>query len=232
MTQHRKEPLLASTVEKYREFWADKTTPLSRGDSPEFLRLTSAELRLLFQGRNPASVLEIGCGNGRLFDYLGFSPRFYRGVDFGPRMLETFRKNHSELDLIEAEGSSYVDDRTYDLILAHDVISQFSPNMLAEHCRNARRMIHSDSLLIWTCILWRSLRHTYDLGMWSNGGSPSIFRWAKSQIRRMAGREVMGRWYTPREISRIADQNSLSARFFGSISHPYRFHAVLHPVSE
>jgi len=223
---------LPSAVEKYREFWADKETPLSRGSSPEFLQLVASELKLLFQGRNPVSVLEIGCGNGQLFDYLGFSLPCYRGVDFAPRMLQRFRERHPHLDLIQAEGSSYVDDRTYDLVLAHDVVSQFSPDMLSEHCQNARRMMHSDSLLVWSCILWRSLRHTFDLGVWSNGGKPDIGRWAKNQIRRMLGRELMGRWYTPREVSRIANENSLSADFYGSITHPYRFHAVLQPKSE
>lgn len=104
---------MTSTLEKRRTFWTDKRSPLSRGDSPEFLR--------------------------------------------------------------------------YDLILAHDVISQFSPDMLRQHGRNARRMMHSESLLLWSCALWRTLRHTYDLGTWSNGGKPSVGSWVESQIRRMAG---------------------------------------------
>jgi SAM-dependent methyltransferase len=218
---------LESTLEKRRAFWADKTTPMSRGNSREFSKLVAAEVRLLFGPRNPIHVLEIGCGNGQLFDYLGFSTLEYRGVDFGPCMLDTFRKRHPDLDLVEAEGSSYVDDRKYDLILAHDVVSQFSRDMLLKHCENARRMMHSTSLLVWSCVLWRTLRRSYDLGIWSNGGKASARSWVKSQIRRMAGREVMGRWYTPGEIRTIAKQNSLSAHFYGSMSHPYRFHAVL-----
>ena len=120
------------TAERFREFWANRTDPMSRSDSPEFLRLVTSELKLLFGERAPVSVLEIGCGNGRLFDLFGFSPRFYRGVDFSPRMLEVFRQNHPEVDLVEAEASSYAEDRTYDLIFAHDVISHFSPAMLAQ----------------------------------------------------------------------------------------------------
>jgi len=218
---------LSSTVEKYRKFWAAKTDFRIRSNTPEFRRLSVAELKLLIGERTPASILEIGCGNGQFFDYLGFSRRSYRGVDFSSRMLAVFRQNHPELDLVEAEGSSYLDDRSYDLILAYDVVSQFSPAMLAQHCRNARRMMHPESLLVWTCILWRSLRHTYDLGMWSNSGRASIIRWAKSQVRRMAGGDLMGRWYTPHEIDRIARQNFLCASFYGSMTYPYRFHAVL-----
>lgn len=220
---------MAATAERFREFWADKTTPLSRGNTPEFLCLVAGELRLLFGEKAPVSVLEIGCGNGCLFDFLGFSSRFYRGVDFSPRMLEVFRQSHPELDLVEADGSSYADDRTYDVILVHDVIGHFTPDMLARHCRNARSMMHSDSLLVWACIPWRSLRHTYDLGLWSKSGVPSIVLWGKNKLRRALGRDIIGRWYTTTEVAKIARENSLSARFCGSISHPYRFHTVMRP---
>jgi SAM-dependent methyltransferase len=212
---------------KFREFWGDKTAPLSRSVKPTFLRLVAGELTLLFDGRNPESVLEIGCGNGCLFDYLGFSPRAYRGVDFGPRLLEGFRHQHPELDLVEADGSAYMDERTYDLILAHDVIAYFTPAMLARHCQNARRMMHAESLLVWSCLPWRALRKTFDLGIWFEGGRPSVVRRTKSQIKRLLGRDLNGRWYNTSEIAKIARENSMDVRFHGSVSHPYRFHAVL-----
>jgi SAM-dependent methyltransferase len=218
---------MATTAERFREFWADKTSPMSRCDNPQSRRLLAKELRLLFGERDPVSVLEIGCGNGCLFDSLDFSPRFYRGVDFAPRMLEIFRDTHPQLDLVLAEASSYVDARTYDLILAHDVIAHFSLSMLARHCSNARRMMHSESLLVWASIPWRPLRNSYDFGRWFNTGNASLLRWGKSRIRRMLGRDLMGRWYTTAEIIKVARQNSLRSRFHGSITHPYRFHAVL-----
>lgn len=222
---------MPATAEKFRAFWADKTSPMSRSEHPDFLRQMAAELTLLFDNRCPISVLEIGCGNGCLFDFMGFSPYSYRGVDFGPRMIETFRRRHPRLDLIEAEGSSYLDDRAYDLILVHDVIAHFTPEMLAHHCRNARRMMHAESLLVWGSVPWRELRNTFDFGMWSNGGAVSPVRWAKTHLRRMLGRDRMGRWYRMAEISRIARENSLHVRFHGSIAYPYRFHAVLWPSS-
>jgi SAM-dependent methyltransferase len=222
---------MPTTAEKFRVFWADKTSPMSRSESPDFLRLVAGELTLLFRERYPVSVLEIGCGNGCLFDFLDFSPSFYRGVDFGPRMLEVFRHRHPELDLVEADGSSYVDERTYDLILVHDVIAHFTPKMLEQHCRNARRMMHSESLLLWGSVPWRALRNTFDLGMWSNDGRVSPRRWMKTNVRRLVGRDLMGRWYRTTEIAEIAARNSFQARFHGSVAYPYRFHALLWPQS-
>lgn len=214
-------------AEKFRAFWANKSDPQSRGRGPEFLRTVAEELRLLCGERKPVRVLEIGCGDGRLFDFLNFSAASYRGVDFGPLMLAAFRGNHPEVDLVEAEASSFSDGRIYDLIFAHDVISHFSLAMLDRFFRNARQMIHPDSLIILASVPWRSLRNLYDSGVWRNGGEPSATNWAKSKLRRMAGRELTGRWFTTAEVARIASRNGFHAQFYGSITHPYRFHAVL-----
>ena len=88
-------------------------------------------------------------------------------------------------------------------------------------------MMHGESLLVWASVPWRSLRTSYDLGLWSNGGKLSIIRWGKSKIRRALRHDLIGHWYTTNQIAEIARQNSLCARFHGSITHPYRFHAVL-----
>lgn len=220
---------MQTVAEKYRAFWADKSNPMSRGSSVEFRSLVGKEIQLLFAARHPVSVLEIGCGNGNLFDFFGFSPNYYRGVDFSPRMLATFRSNYPRLDLIEAEASSYVDPRRYDLIFSHDVIEHFSLDMLDQHFRNARRMMHSESLLICGSVPWRDLRSSYDWGLWFNGGTRNTLQWAKNQVRRMLGRDVMGHWYRTSEIVTLARKHSLAVRFHGSIAYPYRFHAVLSP---
>jgi cyclopropane fatty-acyl-phospholipid synthase-like methyltransferase len=216
-------------VEKYRAFWANKSNSFSRGTSVEFRTLVGKEIQLLFGKRRPISVLELGCGNGNLFDFFGFSPSCYRGVDFSPGMLAAFRSHHPELDLIEAEASSYVDERSYDLIFSHDVIEQFSPEMLDQHFANARKMMHPGSLLVCSAVPWRDLRSSYDWGLWFNGGTPDGLQWLKNQFRRMLGRDIMGHWYRTTEIVPLARRHQFAIHFHGSIAYPYRFHAVLSP---
>jgi SAM-dependent methyltransferase len=220
---------VASRAMNYRAYWANKTRSVTRGESLEFRRLAGQELRLLFGDKNPVSVLEIGCGHGHFFDFFDFLPQYYRGVDFGPGLLATFHSSHPELDLVEAEGSSYRDARKYDLIFSHDVIEHFSRDMLDCHFRNARTMMHGESLLICAAVPWRELRTGYDMGIWSNGGRASIVCWGKSQISRMIGHDFMGHWYTTGEIATLARKHALGVRFHGSVAHPYRFHAVLWP---
>lgn len=222
---------MASTAEKYRAFWATKTKSVARGDNEAFPRLAGRELRLLLGDREPVSVLEIGCGNGHFFDFFDFLPQYYRGVDFGPGLLDTFRSHHPELELIEAEGSSYLDHRKYDLIFSHDVIEHFSLDMLDRHFRNACEMMHGGSLLICAAVPWRDLRRGYDLGIWSGSGKPSLVHWGRNQVARMLGRDFMGHWYRTGEIAALARRHCLAVRFHGSVAHPYRFHAVLWPQS-
>ena len=222
---------MTTTAEMYRAFWADKVTPMSN-DGPAFLRLLARELRLLFGDRNAVSVLEIGCGNSCLFDLLEFSTLSYRGVDFGPQMLEAFRSNHPDFDLVEAEGSSYGDDSFYDLIFSRAVIQHFSWDRLDQHFRNAPSMMHAESLLICAAVPWRVLRPMYDRRVFSNSGRASAVRQVKSKILHMLGRDFMGHWYEPEEISTLARKHGLVAQFHGSIASPYRFHAVLRPQAE
>jgi SAM-dependent methyltransferase len=216
------------TVEKYRAFWAGKSDPLSRS-SVEFLALVGKEVQLLLSGRHLPSVLEIGCGNGSLFDFFGFAPERYRGVDFSPGMLGSFRAKHPAVDLVEAEGSSYEDARRYDLVFSHDVIQHFTRDMLDDHFANARKMMHSNSLLVCASVPWRELRPSYDWGLWFNGGTRNLVQWSKNRVRRILGRDIMGHWYRTSEIVLLAKKHSLSVRFHGSIAYPYRFHAVLAP---
>jgi SAM-dependent methyltransferase len=216
-------------AEKYKTFWADKDSPLHGHDSSEFRHLVAKELRALFSDHCPKSVLEIGCGNGYFFDSLYFSRLSYRGVDFAPKLLAAFRYGHPDLDLIEAEGSSYVDNGTYDLILSHGVIQHFSLEMLDCHFKNARSMMHKNSLLVCAAVPWREFRSRYDLGTLSDRRRVSPVRWAKSQISRLLGRDMMGYWYRIEEIAALAQKHSFGVRFDMSEVHPYRFHAVLWP---
>ena len=216
-----------AVAEKYRAFWADQVSPLHGHDSTEFRCRVATELRALFSDRYPENVLEIGCGNGYFFDFLNFSTGSYRGVDFAPKLLAAFRSSHPDLDLIEAEGSSYVDNGSYDLILTHGVIQHFSLEMLDCHFRNARSMMHEKSLLVCAAVPWREFRSMYDIGALSDRRRVSPVRWAKSQMSRLLGRDMMGHWYRIEEITALAQKHSFAVRFYMSDVHPYRFHAVL-----
>ncbi len=150
-------------------------------------------------------------------------------MDFAPKLLAGFRSSHPDLDLIEAEGSSYIDNGKYDLILSHGVIQHFSLEMLNSHFANARTMMHKKSLLVCAAVPWREFRSKYDLGTLSARRRANLVQWGKSKILRWLGRDLMGYWYTIEEIVALAQKHSFGVRFDMSEVHPYRFHAVLWP---
>jgi lipopolysaccharide exporter len=222
-----------STADRFRRFWADKSTCLNHSESADFYAAQGRELRQLLAKPEYKSVLEIGCGEGSLFPHLHFDKDIYRGVDFSSHFLETFRSRHPGVQLECAEGASYCrENQQFDLILSNGVVQHFDPQMFSQHIANARRMMHSNSELICGCILDKNRRRLYDSGIYNgaNGGRWKIL--LKSTVRRLLGLDAMGYWYDQKEIATLARQHGLAVRFIPSAIYPYRFHAVLTVASD
>jgi len=218
----------ASTAERFRSFWSDKTSALHKSHSAEFYETCAGELKALFPQKELSQVLEIGCGDGRMFQHLGVSRENYAGVDFSPQLVELFDSRHPGLRLSCAEGSSYVDTRSrYDLIFSHGVIQHFDPEMLHQHFENARSMMHGDSILICGSVLDKKQQREYESGMDSRGPMLRILRLCKSHFRRLLGLDAMGFWYRREDIAKIARSSGFETSFVQSRVYPYRFHAVL-----
>jgi hypothetical protein len=58
---------------RWNSYWAEKSTPQYARDDAQHYREYAAELRLLFEDPTGFDVYEIGCGNGSLHEYLGFT---------------------------------------------------------------------------------------------------------------------------------------------------------------
>ncbi len=218
----------SSTAERFRKFWADKKTPLHGSDSVEFYQNLAVELKSLFPVEVQSKVLEIGCGDGSLFQYLGFPADRYTGVDFSPTLLELFRARHPELQLCCAEGSSFVESTDkYRLIFSHGVVQHFDEEMLHRHFENARRMMGEDSILVCASVLDKAHRRQYEAGLHTKGTLSRLLRMGKSNVGRLLGRDVMGYWYSRDEFAKIAGAHGFEASFTESRTFSYRFHATL-----
>lgn len=215
-------------VGKWQQVWAQRDSPGHRADNPEFYRACAKELRILFGENSPKRVLEIGCGNGALFEFLGFEHAQYKGVDFSPQLLANFKVKHPNLELECCEGSAYRDTANkYDLIFSNEVVQYFDLRMLDNHFGCARAMMHKDSALVCAGIPWRLHRSHYDSGRFSETLSPSVLGAAKAKLARTLRGDSIGRWYEPEEISILAKKHDFSCDFYGSMFYFYRFHATL-----
>lgn len=216
-----------STVERFRRDWSDERRRSHAGDGPDFYRIYAGEIKGLFPCVHPERVLEIGCRDGSAFPYLGLPVAKYRGVDFSERFLDVFRSRIAEADLRKADGPSFVEpDERFDVIFSNEVVSYFDKAMLDEHLRNARRMMHSGSVLILGSVSNRADRRSG----YASAGKSSVHRCiglVKAALRRTFGIDHSGFSYTPAEMIALARRSGLRARVFPSRLQPDRFHVAL-----
>src|SRR5918996_5008609 len=104
---------LSTAGSRWHPFWARQVTPQHREDTAAHYVRYGRELRLLLPERPIRKVLDIGCGNGALFEPLGFDRTDYTGVDFSESMLAVFARRHPQVRLVVAGGDEYRDDCKY-----------------------------------------------------------------------------------------------------------------------
>lgn len=216
-----------STVARWRTYWENKSLAGFRYENEDHYQRCAAELRVLFHSITPSNVLEIGCGNGVLYEHLGFDRCRYRGIDFSQSMLNVFQKNYPNVDLVCADGSTYRDDNKYDLIFSNGVLQHFDRHMLAEHFTVVREMMAPGALFVCASIPWRALWFRYLTGELTGGEQPHIFRAVVYRLLRAFSQDNMGYWYEHKDFRRLAERSGMTCSFHGSIHYPYRFHAVL-----
>lgn len=219
-----------ATVEnkKWRHYWSDKSKPLHRRDGEQFYRQFANELNVILSEIEYQSVLDLGCGNGALYAPLSFDKCEYTGVDFSGSMLADFANRHPEANLIEADASSYLDNRHYDLITSSGVLQYFDRAACDLHFDNCRRMMHTDSAILHAGIPWSKQKWFYRSG-WGPGKQPYHDQPLRQIVRPIysAIHEQIGYWFSPAQLSKIAGRHGMECQFYGSIHYMYRFHVLL-----
>jgi len=215
------------TPQKWKDLWANQTRPRHAQDNPEFYRSFASEINVILYDLKRDAVLEIGCGNGALFPYLLVkdSP-IYTGVDVSATMIADFQQRYPDLNLKVVSGESYADNTRYDLIFSVGVVQHFTKEMLAEHIEKSAAMLNSGGHILCAQIPWLALRYWYGEGTVIGAKNSGWLRYLKSRVS-MARHGFMGRWYDHREFSDLARRHGLTAKFFGSMHYPYRFHVLL-----
>jgi SAM-dependent methyltransferase len=212
-------------LDSARTYWQHRTEPGWDQATSSHYRMLARELLLVLDEFRPRSVLEIGCGSGDLFPFFGFEADSYTGVDLSPAMLDRFRARYPGLDLRCGDGAAFREDRHYDLVLSNGVVQNFSLDMLDTHLRNARAMVGDGGCVVLGSVPWRRHYSRFTAASaWSEARRGRLLQ-SLGVLLRGPG---FGRWYRCNEVARVAAHHGLAARFFGSATYMYRFHAVLH----
>jgi cyclopropane fatty-acyl-phospholipid synthase-like methyltransferase len=223
---------MASEIEYWQKFWRDKTDPLHTHNNKNYYENYGKELSLLLPSQ-VKSVLELGCGSGSLYEPLGFNKvEHYVGIDLSVKMLDTFRETYPGLLLLEGRADTYKDNNKYDLIFTNGVIQYLSKEMLKEQINNALTMLTENGVIIHSSIPWKVLKKHYFLGQlmppYKLNGVKACLSYIASSIG--LKKDKMGHWYSTCDVEEIANDFDLSAKYYGSMYYPYRFHVTLKRV--
>ncbi len=140
---------------------------------------------------NNASVLEIGCGNGRMSQFIGKNFKKVYAVDISPRMIDLARQRLAALGNIEflvTDGDKLpIQDNVADFVFSYIVFQHF-PNigMIEENLKEVKRVLKNNSV---AKIQFR--------GKVSSGGIFRIFKW------------YYGVFFSEKELSDILEKNGL-----------------------
>ena len=98
------------------------------------------------------TILEIGCGYGRLLEILSGSAKKVVGIDFSQRMISLAKerlKNHSnvEVDIMEANALKF-EDNFFDYVVCLDNSFGNMPNIEEEVIREMKRVCKKDGEII------------------------------------------------------------------------------------
>ncbi|MBK1988484.1 class I SAM-dependent methyltransferase [Sphaerospermopsis aphanizomenoides BCCUSP55] len=217
---------MKATLEKWNKYWQNMKLPLHRYETSEHYQSYASELKVLFSNQIPQTVLELGCGNGALYQYLGFKDSQYKGVDFSSTMLDEFKGKYPHLDLENGDASSYCDANKYDLIISIELAQYFDIDMMNQHFANARKMVHENSLFICAGIPWKKQRFKYRIGQLSEKEQSVPLKVALSYFKCLFN-EQLGDWYDFSDIRKLCKKYDFSVNFYGSMNYMYRFHAVI-----
>ncbi|MDQ1739269.1 MAG: hypothetical protein QOE53_921 [Pseudonocardiales bacterium] len=222
---------LVSGKRGWREYWANKTTPLHARETEADFRALAGELRLLYADHRIDSVLEVGCGNGAMFTHLGFdaAPR-YVGIDFSQAMLDSFSERFPDAELLVADAAEFQTTEKFDLVFSSHASQYWNRAQLASHLDRAASMITAGGLIVIAGTPWSRMRLAYGRGDLTGGDLTGGQRRRLPMAAWSAVRELIrpdiGHWYDLPDFTTLASARGLQVAFRGSGHYPYRFHAI------
>lgn len=188
-------------------------------DLPRLYRQQAGVLASLVDGHVLRRVLELGCGDGQLYDHMHLDGVEYWGVDFREAQIDAFRVRHPELRLFAADAASFRADERFDLIFSVSLLHYLDASMVRQHLANAHAMLADDGILLVTDFQWRS-HHLPQLLM----GTAALARarslaGIRSGLREISLMRHMTA-YSRREIATLGTRAGFATEFYGSLIVP------------
>ncbi len=223
---------------RWKNFWENQSTPLHHFDTNKWYEFYAREINLLLEALEyqGGSVLETGCGNGDLFDYLNIDKEDYLGTDISAAMLDIFRSKHPQIELVCTDCCLYTIDRKFSLIYSNGAIQYLKAKQLDLYIEQSLSMLEDDGIMLVGNILWDKNRADFYSQRYSPGelslkfSQGNIFLYLKNIVKRFVSKDFLGYWYSPRDFLKYQNKQ-IQVYTFGSLFHPYRFSVAFKKIS-
>ncbi len=102
--------------------------------------------------KSEGKVLDFGCGNGRLVDFLEGTDLDYVGVDTSQKLIEIASKKYPEKSFVQIENEKVLpfDDGEFDMVFSIAVFHHFTPKMTDNALSEMNRVLKKDGVLVLT----------------------------------------------------------------------------------
>lgn len=186
---------------------------------------------------NHSKVLDLGCGNGRLYDYLSNTRKLeidYTGIDFCAPFLDIARDRYPQASFVEADISHFDLDMHFDAIISIAAFHHLPSQRMRKQClKHIFEHLEDDGILIlsvWN--LWQKKYfrlHLYAFWEWIRSG----FKKDRKGLMVPFGKEKVLRYYHAfhqRELRSLLKKNGFQIDHFEVNRHNYFFIAHKHLV--
>jgi SAM-dependent methyltransferase len=210
-----------SRPDYWAQFWADKSDPLHSASDDAYYARLATELKLILPEQF-TSVLDVGCGNGALYQRLGFDKAEYSGA-----MIDAFRAQFPEANVAVKDLRSIGSEGSYDLVFSHGVVQFIPLRDFADQISATVALLRPGGYIVHAGILWDAARWSVYSGGFLTEPGNALSNVIRYVAVRTGLRPSMGHWYSLSAIRSIAKRHGLNCSFTGSVLNPYRFHAIL-----
>lgn len=219
-------------MKDFRAYWKDHWQQAESGEhrftTEEWLRFYADEI-LLYCPDRPVRALELACGSGQLYGFLKHRFASYVGVDFSSHLLEQFRSQWKEVNLICADITRLgLTDVKYDFIFANAVFQYLDRGMIRSNLEQVYPLLDDDGVYFIGHIPDVHLRLLYYAHALRSDRSFSWLELFKYFALRLVGRpDSIGKWYSRQEFCGLASAYGYRCTTYSDASYEYRFNAVL-----
>ena len=213
--------------DSWQAFWQKQSKPLHHVDDDGFYRRHAAELALLTGDPSGRAVLDLGCGDGALFRYLGFDRASrYAGVDFSRSMLEVFQAREPGVRLIEGSAIDIPTTEKFDLVFSNGLVQYFDRRQFERHLRAVLALLNRGGIYVCGSVPGKERLPAWIAGASSYPPRFSLYRSLREAGAFLLGRPPLGQWYSLWAIRNAAARAGAIAEVYGSLSYLYRYHVV------